>query len=732
MACAMASCATRMSGDDYAAQEEWMKAVGEYRKDYREHPKDIVIKSKLGQMELQAANFYFHRGMREMESGNLEGAEVAFQQGLAAMPNNTKLQQMLNETLRQKEANNSYREGMRLLEAGNKEEAKRRLLKAVELYPDHKEAVAKLKEIQRQEDVRSGDALALKSTAPVTLNFREIDIRDAFDFLAKSFGINVIFDDAVKNTTVTLYAKDMSFEQGLNLLLATSKTFYKKVGKNTILIALDSKDKRGQYEDQIVRTFQMNSLRAKEMADILKGLLTIRKIIVNEELNAITIRDSEEVIHLAERIIQASDGKPAEVILEVEILEINRNKAEKIGLDLGSYAIGANVPAFPLTAPWGVAKASGTLTVPSATFRFYKQDVDAKTLANPKIRVLNNKAAKIHIGDRVPLVATTIQDVTGQIRNTYDYKEIGIRLSTEPTIHVDNSVTVKLGLEVSSLGQNLGTVNQPAYSIGSRDAETYMLLRDGETAILGGLIRDDERNARVTIPGLGDIPALGSLLTSYDRSAGRTDVLLTITPHVVRGWDLPPQSEREFFSGTESNYSSKPLFASFNDGGVSGDSPMARAATVARTAALPPSMTPDTASKFADPVLLAFSEPSYEQTVGKEFEIELTGRNLPGVSSAPVEILYDPQIMSFVRADAGSSPAPKEFDAVANPDKGIVTVKLDYAADAPAKGNAVVARLIMKGVAPGSSYLTYSTPAVVGAAGENIGAQTKASRVVIK
>ncbi|MGE5758678.1 MAG: hypothetical protein ACM3W8_07405, partial [Sideroxydans sp.] len=233
LACMMAACASTKTGDQYAADEEWVKAIVEYRKDYRAHPKDIVIKSKLGQMELQAANFYFHRGMREMESGNLEGAEVAFQQGLVAMPNNMKLQQMLNETLRQKEANSTYREAVRLLEAGNTEDAKRRLKRAVELYPDHKEAMAKLQEIQRQEDVRLGDALVLSSTAPVTLNFREVDIRDAFDFLGKSFGLNVIFDDAVKNTTVTLYAKNMSFEQGLNLLLATSKTFYKKVGKNT-------------------------------------------------------------------------------------------------------------------------------------------------------------------------------------------------------------------------------------------------------------------------------------------------------------------------------------------------------------------------------------------------------------------------------------------------------------------------------------------------------------------
>jgi general secretion pathway protein D len=734
LALMLASCASsRTSGDEYVTRDEWVKAVAEYRRDFHEHPNDIEIKAKFERMELQAANYYYHRGMREIASGNLEGAEQAFQQGLSAMPNNMKLQQVLNDTLRQKEANSSYREGVRLLGTGKSLEAKRRFSQTLEIYPGHKDAAAKLADIQRKENERSGESLALSSTAPITLNFRETDIRDAFEFLAKSFGVNVIFDDAVKNNPVTLYAKDITFEQGLNLLLSTSKTFYKKLGPNTILLSLDSKEKRGQYEDQIVRVFHLNSIRAKEMSDILKGLLTIRKIIINEELNAITIRDNEEVIRLVEKVILASDEKPAEVILEVEILEVNRNKAEKLGLDFGSYAIGANVPPYPLSSSFSeAAKNTGTVTVPSATLRFFKQDVSAKMLANPKIRVLNNKAAKIHIGDRIPLIATTIQDVTGQVRNAYDYKEIGIRLSAEPTIHLDNSVTVKLGLEVSSLGQNLGTASQPAYSIGSRNAETYMMLRDGETAILGGLIRDDERDTRVKIPGLGDIPVLGALFTSYDDSAGRTDVLLTITPHVVRGWEVQQQSDREFFSGTENTYSDKSVFASFNELADSGVSPRTKVATVARTAGVPENFdfTEKGDSKFAEPVLLAFSDPAYEAKTGQEFEIELTGQNLSGVTSAPLELLYNPQVMSFVRAEAGK-PSPDSFTAVADEARGLLTIKLDYLADVKAKKNTVTARVIMKGIAPGVSYLTYGTQNVTGAAGKNLVARTGASRVVI-
>src|SRR6185503_12647388 len=194
------------------------------------------------------------------------------------------------------------------------------------------------------------EGLALGSTSPVTLNFRQTDLKQAFEFLAKSFGVNVMFDESVKSAPGTLFARDVTFDQGLKLLLATTKMFYKRIGPNTILLAPDTKDKRGQYEDHMVRTYQLNVVRAKDMADILKGLVNIKKISINETLNTIVIRDTEDVVRLAERIIETNDRKPAEIILDVEILEVNRNKSETLGLDLGSYSVSASLPA-PGTVP---------------------------------------------------------------------------------------------------------------------------------------------------------------------------------------------------------------------------------------------------------------------------------------------------------------------------------------------------------------------------------------------
>jgi general secretion pathway protein D len=382
--------------------------------------------------------------------------------------------------------------------------------------------------------------------------------------------------------------------------------------------------------------------------------------------------------------------------------------------------------------------------------------VDAKILANPKIRVLNGRAAKIHIGDRVPLRAATIVDATGQTRTTFDYKDIGIRLLVEPTIYLDNSAMVKLGLEVSALGENLGTVNDPAFKIGTRNAETFMLLRDGETAILGGLIQDEERNTKVKIPGFGDIPAIGALFTSYDTSANRTDVLLTITPRVVRGWDVPTRASREFYSGSENVYSDKPLFANLETAAgvqirtepgtalaaagpgssgilvpaaLPGVSP-AVVAAVAPAAALGSSAAAP-AAVLASPPILAFSEPVYEVTSGQDFEIKLMGANLAGAASVPLEVLYNPQLLTYVSGAKGDV-AADSFNTSADAARGALSISMAIAAGTAPAGNAVLARVTMRGEKPGISYLVYRVPAIKTASGELLNAQVRAARVVVK
>lgn len=747
--------------EQYAVQDEWLKAVVEYRKAYSANPRDIEYRSRLKQMELKAADFYYQKGTTLLEQGNIDAATLQFQQGLAAMTEHTKLQQAMNLALARKEAGALYQEGLRHRESEKFDDAKRAFSDALQISPDHKPARDAYADLQRRmADRDDPERLALASKAPITLNFRQTDLRTAFEFIAKSFGVSVIFDEGVKSAPVTLFAQHVTFEQSLNLLFATSKTFYKRIGPNTILIIPDTKDKRGQYEDHLVRTFQLNTVKAKDMSEILRAILTLKKVVINDELNTLVIRDTEETLKLAERLITSNDRRPAEMILEVEILEVNRSKAERLGLDIGS-SVTASIPgSVVISAAQSVSTAiqnSAVLTLPSVTFRFFKQDVDAKTLANPKVRVINGKQAKIHVGDRIPF-RTVIKDSLQQERSSYDYKDVGIKLTAEPTIHTDNSATVKLGLEVSSLGENLGTAAEPAFRIGTRNADTVMLLRDGETAILGGLIRDEDRNSRVKVPFLGDIPILGSLFTSYDRADGRTDVLLTITPRVVRGWDAAPTDTRQFYSGTADNYFNHALFANVSAPSKERPRVVAERSTdvVAGATALGPTAAPGIATDAALPPagavgavpnvpdatnapsavstlspIFKFGAPTYEAVVGQQVEIQLVGENLGQITDMPMEVLFNPNLLNFVRGEAGDV-KPQAFKADVDGARGTLKVSLSFAPDAAPTGTRVLARIAMQAVKPGTSYLIYRTPLLRDAQGNAVMAQLRGTRVLLK
>lgn len=751
----LAGCAVNpvQVADSHIAQDEWTKAVLTYRKATADEPLNVEYKSRLKQVELKAADFYYQRGLARFEQGDFDGAIVLYQQGLAAMPEHVKLLQATRQVLLRKEANNLYAEALRAKEAGQPEEMRRLLRRALDSYPEFKSAEELLAhEASKLAESESGDRLKVSSRAPITLNFRQTDIRTAFEFIAKSFSIDVVFDDGVRTMPVTLFAKDVTFEEALSLILTTTKTFYKKVGVNTILIAPESKEKRGQYEDQMVRVFQLTNIHAKEMADILKGIAPLKKIIINDDLNTIIVRDTEEAIKVAEKIISVNDRRPAELVLEVEILEVNRSKAERLGLDMSPYSVKASIPSTAVISLAGnvrnAVRNASVLTLPPVTFNYYKQDVDAKTLANPRLRVLSGKNAKIHIGDRVPLRAATIQDATGQVRTTYDYKEIGIRLTTEPIVHLDNSVTVKVGLEVSSLGQNIGSQTEPAYSIGTRNAETFMLLRDGETAILGGLIRDEDRKTRLSIPMIGDIPAIGTLLSSKDDTNGRTDVLLTITPRVVRGWDLPAKEEQMFVSGSEDRFSSQALFGGFTASRVA---PVATGSSTSslkdvRGASPKVDAEPDPAianpaikggtdnvssNEMGVPALLAFSESIYEGVSGKELEINLVGSNLEGASEMKTEIVFNPQLVKYTGNKAGTV-TTKDFKVDVDAARGLLRLNWAFPNNTPMTGNAVLASIKLKGEKPGTSYIVYRDPALIKFNGTKETVQVRASRVVFK
>jgi len=518
------------------------------REQLQRDPGNVRLAMVVREAELNAIQYYSALGDEALHQGRYAMAIDRYREGLAVDPHNKHLQDRLVRA----ETSRAYAQEILALrqsvDARNYTAAGEFLEKARALSPDG-------------DEVQYFDAVIRDATArernrdlKIDLDFDKIDFPAAARFIGDAFGVTVIVDSSVKDTPVSLQVEQVGFEQAFLTLLSMTKNAFKVIDESTVLVFSDSSDRRKQYDNLHLRTYHLNNIPAKDMVSIIKGALELNKITVNESANSLLVRDSAEKLDIVDLLISQHDSPRGEVVLEVEILEINLSNAERLGVDYGSYALGLPIEPTGVTGSiLGGLADNALLNVPSVAMRFFKQDVDATTLANPRVRVMDGEKAKIHIGDRVPLRSAQIQDATGQTRTTFEYQEIGIRLQVEPRLHVDDYVTINLALEVSSLGENLGTANEPAFRIGTRNAETVMHVRGGETAILGGLIREEERGTFSRVEGLSKIPGVSALFESSDDSEARTDVLLTITPRVVRS--APVKHASRISIGTENRIS---------------------------------------------------------------------------------------------------------------------------------------------------------------------------------
>lgn len=547
--------------EQHIAERNWMRAVIEARRQLQFNESDVELRSNVAKLELKAAEYYYHKGQDELEIGDIRAALAEFQQGLLAKPKYQKLNQAMESAMLRQKANNFYQEAVANWLVGRHNDTYNFLEQALSIDPENPDARSFLTKIKQQEELSSLSVLSPYSSEQISIDFKNTDFKGAFEFIAESFDLNLVYDSELEIRPVTVKAEQVSVIEALDLMVAATHTFYTQTGPNTIIIADDSDQKRSEYEEYYIRNFNLKVADASQIAEMLSGVLPLENMSVNKGMNSILIRDKQSIIKLAEQIIVANDRKPAELVLEVEILEVNREKTEQLGFDFGSE-VSVDFPQFSSSTSWADALKLGKVMLPSMAFRYFKKDMDAKILANPKIRVIDRKQASLHVGDRIPLLSTSTVEATGQTRTAYTYQDIGIKMKVTPAIHLDNSTTVTLDLEISSLGQNMGTATDPAWSVSTRNSQTVMMLRDGETAILAGLIKEEDRDAHVKVPGLGDIPAIGTLFTNISDGNGRTDVLLTITPRIVRNWDISDnQSDKTLYSGSKDNYSVRPKYA---------------------------------------------------------------------------------------------------------------------------------------------------------------------------
>lgn len=383
---------------------------------------------------------------------------------------------------------------------------------------------------------------------PVTLELKDVPIRSVFEYLSKAGKINFTYDRELPTSQrASLFVRDTSIEDAIEILLTTHQLGKKILNANTILIYPLSRSQ--EYQEQFVRSFYLKNMDAKRAMNLIKTVVKSKDLYIDEKLNTLVMRDSMESIQIAEKLIASQDLNDPEVILEVEVMEINRRNLQELGVrypsqiglgvqgkqDNGNGSVTLTPGRLSLAELKNFNSGLGVFTIsdPVLAMNLLQQDNDTNLLANPQIRVKNRDKAKIHVGDKIP-VLTSVANSTGFVSQTVSYIDVGIKLDVEPTIQLQNQVSIKVGLEVSNVTDQVKTdTGVLAYTIGSRNANTTLQLKDGETQMLAGLFRDDSQNITNRVPGLGSLPLIGRLFRNNNSDKRKNEIVLLITPRIL-------------------------------------------------------------------------------------------------------------------------------------------------------------------------------------------------------
>jgi len=541
LALGAAGCTSYRTARDARLAEErgdWDAAVSSYISLTELQPSNVRFKSALLRARIRASQVHFSNGQRFYAAGVLERALIEYQQAVQLDPTNQYAQVELDKV---------------------RDELARSVKGAPISTLD--ELKKKTRDLPAQPPV-----LNPRSKEPISLDFpKPVSIFDIYRALGKAFGINVLFDPALKDQELAIELREVTAQTALETLMRAAGHFYKVIDERSIIIAADNPQNRKNYEDLVIQTFFLSNAEVKDVLTLLRSLIGAKNIATNEQLNAVTIRDTADKVKVAQKMIEGIDKSKSEVIVDVELIEVDTNKFRELGVSLSNYSVtqgldfGGEDAKIRLNDLKYLNQNSWVLTIPNIIYDFVKTNADAQLLAKPQLRISEGEKGKVHIGDRVPIPVTsfnTAQTVGGQIIpvTSFQYQDVGIKIDIEPRVHHNKEVTLKLQVEVSQItGYQDAGGGQQQPIIGTRTIESTIRLKDGETNFLAGLIRTDETNGEIGIPGLSEIPILGRIFGKTSTQIKRSDVMLTLTPHIIRTPDVTEGDLMPIWVGTEAN-----------------------------------------------------------------------------------------------------------------------------------------------------------------------------------
>jgi len=535
-----AGCATTSSfklGQQAERADNYDLAVVEYTKALRADPKDTNARVALDRAKVRASQEHYFRGRRLAASERHEEALVEFQLASELNPTAGDVASALRET--------RQRLRTRVAVARGDQTELQALVERARVVPP------------------PGLDLPEGTKLPDSLVFSQAGSRAVFTAIARFAGLNVVFDPSFREETISVDLRNASLADALASVAASTRTFYRVTAQKTITIVPDTPVKRREYEEAVVQTFYLSNADPKEVLDLLRVVVDVRQVSLITATNAVSVKDTPERIAAAGRLIAAIDKARAEVVIDVELLEVDRTRLLEYGLQIaspGEPPIGitgsadVNRPGFTLQDLRNLTSADVFLAgVPGIYYRLLKNDANTRTLANPQLRTSEGLAAQARFGERVPVPLTVFAPIAaGGVNQTpitsFVYEPIGVNIDITPRMHHDDEVSLSLKIVLSALS-GTGFGGLPTFA--NREITTTIRLKDGETNMLAGLIRDDERTIASGVPGLSDLPLIGRLFAANRKEARQTDIIMTLTPHIVRVLDLSESDLRPFRVGRD-------------------------------------------------------------------------------------------------------------------------------------------------------------------------------------
>jgi type II secretory pathway component GspD/PulD (secretin) len=543
----------------------------------------------------------FSRGERAARAGDWDLAVSYYSKALQASPNSAEYRIALERA--QVSASRVHLERAAEAEkAGDLETAIREYTKAAEFDPANRQAAARASELdktlrdrieaarprpaieqmkQRARQATAEPILNPASRDPLEVKFVNTNVKDILNFIATASGINILYDRDVQDRQFTVDLHGISLEAALNQILNANQMFYKVLNERTIMVIPDNATKRQAYEEQVIRTFYISNAEIAEIQTLLNGIIALPgmanrpSIQVHKSANSITIRGSAALVAIAEKVIEANDKPRAEVVVDIEILEVNRTRVKQYGLNLSNYSIsgmfsperapstgtggGSTTPMFNAnTISKGINTSDFYLSVPSAVVRFLESDAQSKLIAKPSLRGAEGKKLTANLGDEIPVPSTTYTPLmTGGTAinpmTSYNYRNVGLNLEVTPRVTYDGDIILELMVESSTRGGDVNVAGQNLPSFGTRKVTTTMRLRDGESNLLAGLLRDEDRKALNGFPGAIHVPILKDLFSNNDSTISQTDIVMLLTPRIIRSHGLTDADLAPIYIGTATN-----------------------------------------------------------------------------------------------------------------------------------------------------------------------------------